>query len=127
MFTTDGVARATASAYDTTAEPVCPAAVTVAAGPGRGALRSQSGRNVVTMNKIPRHTVTVWAKTNHKRCINPRGTNDEPGFHPAAGRMARKHLADATYQGLLPQRATGGRQRHDTAYYYRSDRLAGTA
>src|SRR5690606_28297911 len=36
---------------------------------GTGVRSSQSGRSVATMNKIPRHTVTVWAKSNQNRRI----------------------------------------------------------
>src|SRR5690554_857436 len=128
MLTTAGVARATASAYDT--GPWSAAAFTGAcAGTAavRGAPRSHSGRSVVTMNKMPRQTVTVWAKTNHKRCIDPKGTRNESGFHPTACRMARHHVTDAAHQRLLPQRASSGGAGHDTAYYYRSDGLPGTA
>src|SRR5690606_12826782 len=124
-------ARATASAYDDAAAgaatPPRGAAPFTTAGDARRPICSQSGRSVATMNKIPRQTVTVWAKTNHKRCIDPTGTKNEPAFHPAACRMAREDAADAAHQRLLPQRATGRGHRHHTAYYYRSDRLSGTA
>src|SRR5690606_19588456 len=105
MFTTAGAARATASAYEEGAAAFGTERVVVpgSATGGRAPLRSQSGLSVVTMNKIPRHTVTVWAKTNHKRCIDERGRY-EPGFHAATRRMARPHPTGQAAQRLLPQR-----------------------
>src|SRR5690606_30657574 len=105
MFTTAGAARATASAYEAGA-PAFGTERAVLAGSSAGARapsRSQSGPSVVTMNNIPRHTVTVWAKTNHKRCIDERGRY-EPGFHAATRRMARQHPTGQAVQRLLPQR-----------------------
>ncbi|CFN08012.1 Uncharacterised protein [Bordetella pertussis] len=57
-LTTAGAARATASAYDAPAWPDAAAAGARVAGAGPDS-RSQSGRRVVTTNKMARLTVTA--------------------------------------------------------------------
>src|SRR5690606_63552 len=69
MLTTDGVACSTASWYDNTCGADAAGGAAWLGSGARGGPLSQSGRKVATMNNMPRHTVTVWANSNHNRRI----------------------------------------------------------